>query len=783
MGTMTLNAQLAEKFRTSLNNHVIFKNLYLDLNLHESDLVATNNTNVFVSRGNIIRYSDLNNGANTYHVIDQGSENVQINSIVVNSSGNYVAIAGTSKLGFSIIPSQFKAEIPSNHYVSVDTFDTIKKVLWHPAAASDDGLVVLTSSKIHYYNVSISTSKPRLTVDLDEYSNFEGKTASSISFGSSTVLSGCLTLYLTATDGSIFAIYPFLAPSATIKTTKSQIQHHFNEAIDIVKVANSDLVSSDGIKAAAIAHYEIAQILKAAEDKYTELDNSTVYINVDPKIVQVNPPELQGPLNVEDEQLKTNIADVLYVSSNDKVNVLATLSKDSTNTGYISYFIQDAPLIMKWKLELQKAIEPPKPEPAPIPSKTKQKRESYVKPRKGFGFLVNDSEDDEPNDSTLVKAETKPIVSQPYVFSSLKLAGMDKLFPLSKSSSLSVLDSVGSKLSVVSGNKILLSELASWTSELVLNKKSDVELIEYRIFDSPSENPAVAIISDTTWCSGDYLLALDPAKWSLSIFSLQEETSTEKPDNTADDTTEITPYLSHLSRIPLKELEAHIKQVKKLSHDNLEQSKIFYAKKDAGDIHTHLRDIKSSSEGSLVVIEQITQVILDFQQRIDLQYFDFQKQISTLSKVVAQQDDKIINSQEELINKITERQAKISERQSNLLNRLTDALRKLKVNLSVPLSSEEKRWFREINTLAAMVNEGESSSSDGLVHKIEEIKKQLLYYNESKELESSSDNFEAYDVQQLEKGVAKLKIWLLEESKLIKTATSKVDELSKTVST
>lgn len=751
---MTINAELSAKFIASLSSHVVFKNLYLDLNLQESQLVVTNNSNIFVSRGNLIRYCDISNDSNKYHIIDQVGQQFEIKSIVVNQSGNYVAIAGTSHLGFAIIPPEFNPMITSNHYVYVNKFDTIKKILWHPAAARDDGLIVLTSNTIHYYNVSISTFEPQLTVHLEEQEIFQGKTASSISFGSSSLLSGTLTLYVTTTDGAIFALYPFLEPHSKIKTTKKQVENHFNEAIDIVKTVNLESSSTE-LKAAAIKHYQHAESLKNEADRL-----EVPSINIETRLPIINP-ELQL-LSVQDEQLLAEILDILFISSNQEVNVLGTLSKDDTNTGYISYYIQDRPLIMKWDGSNQKTIEPAPTKPAP-----RERRVSYVKPSKGFGFLVEDEEDESLDKNS--------------GFNVLKLAGIDKIFKLSESSSLSVLNSIGSKLSVVSGKQILLSELESWTEELILNKRSDLELIEYRTFDSPSENPVVTVVSDTAFCSGDYLLSLDPTKWDLSIFKLVE--SPEAEQEIHNETVKKEPYISPLSKIPFEELEAQIKQVKKLSLDNLEQNKnLIQEHQGRLDNHRHLRDVKLSSENTLLVIQQITQGILDFQQRIDLQYSDFHKQIAALSAVENFADKREFNeSQQEVITRIIERQEKISQRQAGLLNRLSEALRKVKVNLSSPLSPEEKRWFREINHLASMVNEGETSSKDGLVSKIEELKKQLTLIHTA---DSSDGNI---DVTQLGKKFAQLKIWLHddfswlhEESEAIRSLATKVDKLSST---
>lgn len=747
---MTINAELSAKFIASLSSHVVFKNLYLDLNLQDSQLVTTNNSNIFVSRGNLIRYCDISNDSNKYHIIDQVGDQFEIKSIVVNLSGNYVAIAGTSHLGFAIIPSEFKLVITSNHYVFVNKFDTIKKILWHPATSRDDGLIVLTNNQIHYYNVSISTSEPQLTVNLEEQEIFQRKTASSISFGSSSLLSGSLTLYVTATDGTIFALYPFLEPHSKIKTTKIQVQNHFNEAIDIVKMIDLKSSSTE-LKTAAIKHYEHAQSLKDEADRF-----EVPSISIETGLPIINP-ELQL-ISVQDEQLLLDIVDILFISSNEEVTVLGALLRDDANTGYIKYYIQERPLIMKCDFGNPKAIETK-------PSKH-ERRASYVKPSKGFGFLVEDEEVESLDKNS--------------GFNVLKLAGIDKIFKLSETSSLSALNSIGSKLSVVSGKQILLSELESWTEELLLSKRSDVELIEYRTFDSPAENPVVTVVSDTAFCSGDYLLSLDPNKWDLSIFKLAENQEGEQ--ETPEETVEKAPYLSQLSKIPFQELEAQIKQVKKLTLDNLDQNKsLLQEHKRRPDNHSHLRDVKSSLENTLLVIQQITQGILDFQQRIDLQYSDFQRQIAILSSIEKSVDKREFNErQQEVITRITERQVKISERQASLLNRLSEALRKVKINLSSALSPEEKRWFREINSLASMVNEGETSSKDGLVSKIEELKKQLTLIHTAN---SSTENI---DVAQLGKNFAQLKVWLHddffwlhEESKAIKAVATKVDELSK----
>lgn len=804
-------------------------------------LISRNESELFLSCGNIVRCCQINTQTNSYRILDQkSSREIAIESLLMNPSGSMIALIGNVTLGVFTIPKTIWAgsfNIPNGYYEISSFSSGIKKVIWHPAIPNDSGLVVLdNASCISLFNVTISTSTPQLYVDLNTFDNFKGKKATSISFGSEDKLSGNLTLYVSTNTGEIFAIYPFVNSDSCIRSTKSQVESLHKEATACLQFVNTEYPSSNllevvnggGLKGASLEFYQYAHNLKKGSEDYLirNADEKTEPIlELDQRAPFKSEICLQGPLtisntsNVESET-KVSILDIVSINSNDEVSILMASCKDEKDKLYVKYLIQDTPLIMKWTgyedaeaSELVKDVNVHKASTIKVKEEKEEpqvKRFSlkYVKPKKGFGFLDfrNDVQEGDIHEEVVsqsseqMKTEIKFLENLQQEefwnenFRSLKLAGNDYFTNGGNTevSKIIVLNSSRSKLSIIVNKKIFIIDTDKWASEVIFKGIGDVENIQYDLFEAKYSDSTIALVSDTIGNTGSFLIIYyGNLNNDIEVRKLTSSTQTPLISNPKPSEFQqpiIRPTReSILSKLPFEELESQLTYLKKFDPSDFYDQTSKRVLKDSLKTENHgiLRATEKISILSLKQTKEFEKAFLSVQSRINMQVSELIQQVQLLKKV----DQYVSNSDnlDDRIKTLLDKQETIAERERVLQNKLVDAINRLRTNKGCGLSKAENLWIKELNAFNIKINK-DSERDISLVNKFTELKKQFTTLKENlesgkAEKEEGKELHERLKSLQIGQDVTKLKGWIQQEAKLIDAATHKIDEnLAKVVS-
>ncbi|KAF8002152.1 hypothetical protein HF325_003117 [Metschnikowia pulcherrima] len=268
----------------------------------------------------------------------------------------------------------------------------IKQVLWHPASSRHSQLVVLTETDILLYDIVFSLTLPMLTLPLRQFSQLQGKTVLSITFGSSVNFAGSITLYLSTENGSIYAIYPFTYKSSAISTTKSQLANFVSDWHSCLQSYEERLPP-----AAAFSSYRaIFNRHSAFMDKIEAILRSPICAEATKsQVLSFNYGQDDSLLEFFGPLANTGPgARLISTDANDDVSVLASIHRDSSGNVIISHLSQIIPLVISITEPSRLLTEPLKPVRQPKQPKDTQ----YSRPTRGFGFVVDLDDEDEQED-------------------------------------------------------------------------------------------------------------------------------------------------------------------------------------------------------------------------------------------------------------------------------------------------------------------------------------------------------------------------------------------------
>lgn len=184
-----------------------------------------------------------------------------------------------------------------------------------------------------------------------------------------------------------------------------------------------------------------------------------------------------------------------------------------------------------------------------------------------------------------------------------------------------------------------------------------------------------------------------------------------------------------------------------------------------------LSNLNSLSVRTIQVASSYTIFGIKLQSRILANLDSLKEQLHILEKVKNEYDGDQKDHTEKL-EKLTEKQAKLDERMIKLQQKIFDGLNKFKQDKTLPISEAERNWFKEINSINALVN----SSTDnevGLTKKIENLSLQVRSIIEDSGKEKKP-KLTAVEQLELEKRLSKLKNWLQREDKSIEILKDKL---------
>ncbi|KAK6457773.1 nuclear pore protein [Scheffersomyces xylosifermentans] len=768
-------------------------------------LVCRNNTEVFFANRNSVRCCTISPFSTNYRLLQNDFDRFYIQGLEINPSGTLLAAIGSgdSELVLFSLPETLddsRSLVASKSFPIKNIGGKIRKVVFQSVVANDCVVVILNDkNEIKAYDISISLEIPQISLKLTDFDQFKNTDqASSIAFGSSCNLSGSLTLYVTA-GSKIHAIYPFVHKNAKIATTKERIDEAIEETTILLKTieekfpAKSIVESLEStLKSSAIKQFEYYSFLKRqvggsvpvrTEVRGIHTKNPYELLVLDQNLPSIFTPQLQGPVFAG----AAPIYEIIPLAANDHVSILTSASLTPSNNVLLTYHAQLKSLLMKWKnprdeesvakFPLQIKEAPPK---------------GYTKPKRGFGFVdLDESEDTKKKSKTAEQLQYEQNMKEVRFWGSelskLSVLGIDEL-PISSNEKrlrMRALDSNSGKIAVTNG-AITVGDASAWINTLiesiVLGNQSPFEADTKYITSSSRKESILGLTSvvDTVTETGEYLIVFRRGpKDNLEVIELHPAEEKQKENLIESGTHEEIkhddpPVLLHE---PIDELLKDAKKLKRfptplgagLSSDHL--------KKISGV--ESLVDVNKLSTTTIERVSEYTRYTININARVASQIEILKSQVETMRKISeTKMDEAKLNENESKLRRISQKQEKLDQRVDTLKTKLFNSVQKLKANKSLPMSTAEKAWFREINSINNQVNK-DSKERKSLVNVVTslqaQVKEIIERHSEDKEVDASTKlrNME------LRQQLAKVKYWLEQEDTRISSTKSELEDTFK----
>lgn len=814
----------AQRFINEINQQLIFQTFLESLSIDDQSklisqnkLICRNNLDLFFANENLVRCCTVNPDYNNFRLLDNKYDNFKIRSLEMNSLGSLLAIVGDTDLVVVTLPVSLTASnnslLPVKSYKIQGIGGNIKKVIWQSVISNDCCLVVLDDkSVIRSYDLSLSYYEPQLSINLNDHGNFKSESASAITFGSNTNLTGGLTLYVSTLNSNVFAVYPFIHKLGKIATTEPNVRDLLDESTILINTIEENFPSKDLIqsckksilKRASTRQYAYALAL------YKQLESSVRPRNEYRNLTSENPLELcilnqelpdglkatlQGPIATNEGAINK---DIICINSNNNISILASISVSDSKECVVSYLSQLKPLIMKQ--------DDDEPDSGPIllekPKIEAKKPEGYVKPTRGFGFIDATELEEEQEQPEIGKEEFEEKIQGAELyfwkneFNELNTLALDKI-PIESTNDdvlLSRLNSEESKISIKIDNNILIYDCSSWSNDLVSNisnghkpEKLNISGEYDLVVEGTEEISSFALIKDTVTETGEFLIVLKKnQEENLEIKQVSENnTSHVSKFNTEDDSIykEKILHESVLSKEPFEEISRELENLKRVDPKYLEEQlsmgKDLFGKPVYGTDTTILKNLNLLSTETIQQVSKLTAFAIHLNLRVITQVNELKIQIESLREVQNNNlKDDALNSKKEKATGLIERQDKINNRIQSLQDKIFSSIQKIKYSKSLPLSDAERSWFKEINAINAQIsldtseNKSLNSVVENLRLQVSQLRKPIKGENDEEEAQSLEDKLQHL---QLHKHAIKLKQWLHDENELISLAKEKLE--------
>ncbi|CUM65804.1 uncharacterized protein PRCAT00003452001 [Priceomyces carsonii] len=805
-------------FISQISDNLIFKFFPLAQSTEDgvnrgSKLVCRNNADLFYANGNSIRMTTVGPSMNKYRLLESSHGNYEIKSLVMNTLGTLMAVIGDEQVTVVSLPASINSSddssIPSKDYQIKGIRGKPKVVLWHTAMANDCGLVILNDkSEIQLYDLSISSDVPQVSIN---DSKLMGQEVVSMSFGSRNTLAGALTLFVVIKNTGVCPIYPFTFNLAKISTKKEQIENQIEEITEIISEIDEEFLLKERegdknslLRASCVQQYEyynhllrqsMSNVPPIKEFRGIFFEKPEEYLILEQALPPDYKPVIQAPLS----QSSKNTRDFIPLYSNKVGNIFAAASNNESDNITISYYAQLRPLIMKFWSEEEKDQERVVESKASEEKGKRLKHTGYIKPKKGFGFVdLSDTSDEEQfeEEDNSPKAKTDPKFSMEQSklwidkYTSLSSLAVDVLPIKVKEIALQLfpLGDKGYNFAIKIGTTLISSDISSWIenffkSILTLGRLPEF-LSEYNVITNGRQTiNSLAVIKDRMTYTGEYIILLKNGSIDnlevkrISVISHSDDLVKIKRISAYD-----IPEQPVLQCEPFDEIYLELNGLKQFSPATL-QSKL---DKSSLSFKVKTDDVKVLKEVHLLSNETIKQVagytkfMLHFNFRIEEQLGVLKSQVETLKGI---EKDSKINKREQKLTQLIEKQGNLDKRVSSLQDKLLNKIQILRHESSLPLSNAENKWFKEINSIAKMV-QLDSDDKESINYTIKNLESQVKYL---KELERDSNN-----IADLRGGyssylnycreMTKLKYWLDEEAKLIEISKIKLEDQFKKLS-
>ncbi|KAJ8143673.1 hypothetical protein OY671_003212 [Metschnikowia pulcherrima] len=742
------------------------------------------NSQIFSASSNVVKAAPIYQQQNFFKLLNISScPPFKVTDLILNHNETLLAVVGASHVGIVDVKDHVDFDSPEPVWncfnVSISLPETsqaskkpvIKQVLWHPASSRHSQLVVLTETDILLYDIVFSLTSPMLTLPLRQFSQLQGKTVSSITFGSSVNFAGSITLYLSTENGSIYAIYPFTYKSSAISTTKSQLANFVSDWHSCLQSYEERLPP-----AAAFASY------RAIFNKHSAFVDKIEAILRSPICAEATKSQALSFNYGQDDSLLEFFgplantgpgAKLISTDANDDVSVLASIHRDSSGNVIISHLSQIIPLVISITEPSRLLTEPTKPVRQPKQPKDTQ----YSRPTRGFGFVVDlDDEDDQEDEDFEIqmraymeelgyyKERQKINAFVDSNFNKLTVLATDATdLAYARGTVPTFSKFLKSKFLVASGPSLLIGDLTQAAARIFDTEITSFE-VYYKLLEMQSAASSFAYVKDTTEASGDYLMACSSSH-DTGVFKLENTKKLIAPpaektpsSSVPQDTPRLTLPAEELSLLKA-ECDSPLPSAKSLDPTQFESLEL---------VHRITSD-------SVRKVGALTKFLLALQTKLEIQFEELRHQTNELLSVknkAAVKDNH--NQNYDRIQKLFSRQEELIEREKTMRSKIVERFEKVKAGSKLPLSQAERDWFKELNSITKTVAYGDGKTPS-MTSRLEKLRAEVSNLVEKKNEPSEDKLNDMLSSLSLDSSLSRMAYTLLQEGEVLAHSKDTID--------
>lgn len=695
---------------------------------------------------------------------------IQIKSLVLNQQEVYLAIVGENSLVVADLTLVKDLEEDINKSILIfhvgPSGVAVKSVLWHPASSLKTHLVALTEKTITIYDLAVSFVGPQYEISLDSFPQLKDQSVVSMSFGSRSDYLGTITLYLSTLKGNIYALSPFIYNQFPQKFTGDMLLTYLKEAEECIRLCDDNIPPSSAFNKIRASLLDYKAYTTYLENLYLSWNMS--YSSGDREwnfeASHVADTQLIGPIAELGSECR-----LINAAAEFTPTVLATISNSAEKTVMISYLAQLCPLLYAFFPMDDTFVEPVKPE-ANISTPL---QETYIKPRRGFGFTVVTAAHN--NSKGLLNSQLENYHQELVLYNAQKQAVLflsrtfNRMTILTQDVTNEKVGELNDWFFKLESNLLLMSSAAGrlYTCNLhdALSGLSEDEEKDFTVtYDSHPTNfraftrysgrntnllSLLAVRENSTLAIQDFSPTFGRCVLHRSEPNYEQIARGDAGKYTDRAAKELSEYLEGLPNIP---------KVKVVDTESLKS----------------LEAIFGSSALAIKNVQKLTRFVLALQSTLAIQHGELNLQQHGLQEVSQKDYSAYKKKTEHRIERIIERQAKVYERAVSLLNLTAGRYEEKRKTLNLPLSAAERAWFKELNTTAKKIGTNEEDT-EGLELMVRNLTDQVSSFQiQKKTHESTSQTLETL---RMEKTWQRLNGVLEYERKLLSETRDKLDQL------
>lgn len=653
--------------------------------------IAINGQRVFISKGIDLETEILGCKGLRQKVKLDGKKRTCIQSLLLNESQNFLAIVRHRTIdiaylgGLTSNAQDIDKELVVLELVNDNSDENIISALWHPASSTERHLVVLTDTKVAIYDYTISSS-PQFELRFENFSDLDGQKVVSMAFGSTKNFAGSTSLYLSTDQGSVFVFTPFMYNGFPQRFTTRMITEYLNESDACFDYLQRVMPPSSIFipLMASVLNYDAYR--SALRNLFSSLkmegyDDSKEWAF---KATHLANPQLVGPLFQTQTECK-----LLNVAPHEPTSMLACMHFSEKGKLIISYISQIRTLIYGCEFG---SIHFEKPT-APEPKENTVDSQKYVRPRRGFGFQVVESNNEAAKQALIREMEKYKLDIADYHTLNSTLMKISKHFNLLTGERIDMFDISCSSIKDVcwesSNSWLFFKQQGNLYVSDMLNARAEGFFKPLYAFKR-MEVDAVGFLDDCH-CPELTLLTYGP---DLTEVTFGQKKITEKPTTNLSYKLETRATKNGSNTVlPADELKSYLTEP-------FEPSALKPVDIDSSE---SLRDIFDASAVAVHKTKTMTLFILALQSTLAIQHGELKLQQQGLKEIPEAGSFRIGKKTEARISKILEHQNKLIERANALQTLITKRFEDSKKKFNLPLSKSEKAWFKELNSVTTQI--------------------------------------------------------------------------------